>query len=126
MTRHHSIHLGAAWEPPAPAVDGGTEWRRRFGRPARLEPGDRALLVVLQAEVAAGVTLNAVPLPPLPAGTRRWTHDVTPLLRDRNELVFATTGLWVAGVADAASGRGPLPAVFGRVALEIVSAAHHA
>ncbi|MFM8703095.1 MAG: hypothetical protein ACKOHG_04380, partial [Planctomycetia bacterium] len=57
---HHSIHLGAAWEPPMPSAGGGTEWKRRFGRPAGLEPGDRVLLVVAQAEVAVGVTMNAV------------------------------------------------------------------
>ncbi|MFM8705029.1 MAG: hypothetical protein ACKOHG_14400 [Planctomycetia bacterium] len=123
---HHSIHLGAAWETPAPSADGGTEWKRRFGRPAGIEPGDRVLLVVSQAEVAAVVTLNAVTLPPLPAGAGRWTHDVTPLLRDRNELVLAMTEPVPAVANDAAHGRGPLPAACGRVALEIVSADHHA
>ena len=109
-----------------PSAGGGTEWKRRFGRPAGLEPGDRVLLVVAQAEVAAGVTLNAVPLPRLPAVTGRWAHDVTPLLRDRNELVLTVTGLLPAVATDAAHGRVPLPAVCGSVALEIVSAAHHA
>ena len=89
MIHHHEIHLGPAWEPPVPSAGGRAHWIRRFGRPAGLEAGDRVLLVVTQSAVVAELVLNAVPLPPLPAGSARWTYDVTPLLRDRNELVFA-------------------------------------
>ena len=129
---HHSIHLGTAWEPPAPAAaDGRVLWSRRFGRPGGLEPGDRVLLVFMQPAVAAEVVVNAVSLPPLPVNAGRWAQDITPLLRDRNELlVTAAASISMdGGVADGDTAhgqrtRGLLPSVFGRVALEIVSANH--
>ena len=136
---HHEIHLGAAWEPPAPAAaDGRRVWTRRFGRPAGLEPGDRVLLVVTGPAVAAEIAVNAVRLPPLLAGTHRWAEDITPLLRDRNEVsvsVTAAVDVTAAIAVTAAStiehvpgrgphGRGPLPSAIGIVALEIVAADH--
>ncbi len=142
---HHEIHLGAAWEPPAPAAaDGRRVWTRRFGRPAGLEPGDRVLFVVTGPAVAAEIAVNAVRLPPLLAGTHRWAEDITPLLRDRNELavdltaavdVTAAVAVTAAIAVTAAStiehvpargphGRGPLPSAIGIVALEIVAADH--
>ena len=143
---HHSIHVGTAWEPPAPAAaDGRVLWSRRFGRPGGLEPGDRVLLVFMQPAVAAEVVVNAVSLPPLPVNAGRWAQDITPLLRDRNELLvtaaasismdgsmdggMADGGMADGGMADGDTAhgqrtRGLLPSVFGRVALEIVSANH--
>ncbi len=130
---HHEIHLGAAWEPPAPAAaDGRRVWTRRFGRPAGLEPGDRVLLVVTGPAVAAEIAVNAVRLPPLLAGTHRWAEDITPLLRDRNELSFDVTAAVDVTAASTIEhvparsphGRGPLPSAIGIVALEIVAADH--
>lgn len=117
----HAIHLGAAWEAPGPHADGGTVWRRRFGRPTGLEPADRLLLVVVDGGVDARIVVNGVWLPPLPAGAGRWEEDVTPLLRDRNELELV-----LAAPSPAGSLAGPhrwhLPAQVGRLTLEIVVA----
>ena len=132
---HHSIHLGTAWEPPAPAAaDGRGVWMRRFGRPGGLEPGDRVLLVFTQPAVVAEVVVNAVALPPLSVNAGRWSEDITPLLRDRNELLVTAAASLENGVVDGGMGdsgtapgsrtRGLLPSVFGRVTLEIVSANH--
>jgi hypothetical protein len=120
---HHAIQLGAVWEPPIPAADGGSVWTRRFGRPTGLGPDDRTLLVITRSAVAAGVTVNAVPLPPLAAGLDRWSYDVTPRLRDRNELVLVLSAAAGDDVHRAVEGRGPLPLAVGTVALEIVPAA---
>jgi len=127
---HHSIHLGTAWELPAPAAaEGRVLWTRRFGRPGGLEPGDRVLLVFTQPAVAAEVVVNAVVLPPLSVNMGRWSEDITPLLRDRNELLVTAAasmdgGMGDSGTASEQQTRGLLPSVFGRVALEIVSANH--
>ncbi len=129
---HHSINLGTAWEPPAPtAADGRMLWSRRFGRPGGLEPGDRVLLVFMQPAVAAEVVVNAVSLPPLAVNASRWAQDITPLLRDRNELLVTASasismngGMADGGTVHGQQTRGLLPSVFGRVALEIVSANH--
>ena len=127
---HHSIHLGTAWELPAPAAaDGCVLLTRRFGRPGGLEPGDRVLLVFTQPAVVAEVVVNAVALPPLSVNAGRWSEDITPLLRDRNELLVTAaasvdSGMGDSGTAAGQQTRGLLPSVFGRVALEIVSANH--
>lgn len=122
---HHSIHLGAAWEPPAPVeADGRVVWTRRFGRPGGLGAGDRVLLVVVQPAVAAEVSVNAASLPPLLANAGRWAQDITPLLRDRNELFITVAASARDAAAHDPQGRGPLPSVIGRVALEIVAARH--
>ena len=120
---HHSIHLGTAWEPPAPAAtDGRVLWTRRFGRPGGLEPGDRVLLVVTQPTVAAELVVNAVRLPLLSAGEGRWEQDITPLLRVRNELLVRVAVPVGGDTVHGQQGRGRLPAVIGTVALEIVAA----
>ena len=124
---HHAIHLGAAWEPPAPAAAGGVVlWTRRFGRPAGLEPGDRVLLVIVRPAVAAGMAVNAVPLPSLEAGATHWTHDITSLLRERNELVISVATAVGLDAALGSRGRSPLPSAVGTVRLEIVSAIRRA
>lgn len=126
----HVIRLGNAWEPPAARTgEGAGRWRRRFGRPGGLGPGDRVVLVVERPELPAGAALNGVPLPAVVPGDR-WTHDVTPLLADRNELVLEI-GLpepTPDPTAEPArvgpiAGRRPLPEVAGAVRLEIVVAA---
>jgi hypothetical protein len=120
---HHSIHLGTAWEPPAPsATDGRVLWTRRFGRPGGLEPGDRVLLVVMQPACAAEMIVNAVHLPPLSAGAGRWEQDITPLLRVRNELLVGVAALVGGDMVHGQQARGRLPSVIGTVALEIVAA----
>lgn len=124
---HHSIHLGTAWEPPAAVqADGRVLWTRRFGRPGGIGPADRVLLVVVQPAVAAEVVVNTVRLPPLSAHLGRWTQDITPLLRDRNELLVTVASSAAHGTAHEPQGRGPLPSVIGRVTLEIVAASHAA
>lgn len=83
--RRHAIHLGAAWEPPTAP---GGPWIRRFGRPTGVAAGDRVLLVwdpppALRPDA---VRLNGQAIAAEPE------VDVTPLLRDRNELVLDTSG----------------------------------
>jgi len=68
--------------------------------------------------------LNGRPLPPLRSGRERWSHDVTALLGDRNELVVMPAleghgAEWPAGRD--AHGRASFPESLGRVSLEIVS-----
>jgi hypothetical protein len=87
------------------------------------------LLVFTQPAAAADVVVNAVGLPPLSVNAGRWSEDITPLLRDRNELLVTAAASVDGGMADrgTAAGqqtRGLFPSVFGRVALEIVSANH--
>lgn len=119
----HAIHLGTAWEAPAPHSDGGTVWRRRFGRPAGLTPSDRVLLVVADRGMQAGVAVNGVWLPPLQPGTGRWEQDVTSLLRDRNELQIVVAARPSDGL-QAGPHRWLLPAEVGRLTLEIVATAY--
>lgn len=110
----HSINLAAAWEPAA----AGAVWRRQFGRPSGIEP-DGVVRLVFTAPAGAAITLNGAALPPLRGGSSRWCHDVTALLRDRNEIVLTAD----AAVAPdgAVPGRVALPETLGRPALEIVA-----
>jgi len=120
----HAIHLGNAWDrDPAAARTPAHGWRRRFGRPAGLAPGDRVFLVVERPALSSAASLNGRELPAIAAGTPRWTCDVTTLLLDRNDLILAADT--PAGGSTAAGGGGPhdrepLPAAFGGVGLAIV------
>ena len=110
----HAINLSAAWETDG----GGTVWRRAFGRPDGLGPGDRVRLVIASPGDAA-VVVNGAPLPPLLRRSASWSHDVTSLLGGRNVL---TLTLAAAAPGPAAAGaRASLPESLGRPALEIVS-----
>ncbi len=119
----HSIHLGAAWEPPAAAGTStrGLPWVRRFGRPSGIGTGDAVWLIV-EKPAPALATLNGTVLPPLRAGQARWSHEITRLLCDRNELELVPMGIEEhhPGTNDA-HGRRSFPESLGRVALEIVS-----
>ena len=138
----HSIHLGTAWEPPAGAgppapADGAADgagngaadgvWIRRFGRPAGLEPVDRVLLVCEQPAAGAfraELTLNGMPLPALGPAMPRWQHDITPLLRDHNELFLVPLGAAAMRLSAGSENqrRTALPSAWCRVSVEIVSA----
>jgi hypothetical protein len=123
----HSIRLGTAWEPPASVDnDGRVLWTRHFGRPGGLGPADRVLLVVVQPAVSAEMTVNAVALPPLSAHVGRWAQDITPLLRDRNELHVTVAASVGHDSSSEPPSRGPLPSVIGMVTLEIVAGSHAA
>ena len=123
----HTIRLDNGWEPPA-ASDAGVRLERRFGRPSGLCSDDRVLLVLAGPTVAAAVIVNEAVLPPIAAGTDRWEHDITPLLRDRNELVVLITdhggvdAALRAATAEDRARRGRLSTAAGAVAIEIVPA----
>lgn len=111
-TERHTINLAGAWER---AGDG---YRRSFGRPTGVAADD-VIRLVFMAPSDAAVTLNGVPLPALRGDAQAWSHDVTALLRDRNELVLADR---TAARSDSdGSGRVTLPKHLGHPALEIVS-----
>ena len=120
MSDTHAINLSTAWEPPGPAV-ARAAWVRRFGMPAGIEPGDRVWLVVEPA-AACEVRLGGEPLPAVVAGERR-RHDITRLLRPRNELMLVTVEPADRPLVTAVHGRCDLPATIGRVWLEIEPAA---
>jgi hypothetical protein len=121
MSGPHRINLSTAWQPPGVAAE-QTAWVRRFGSPAGIEPGDRIWLVV-EAAVGCGLGLAGEPLPPVAAGTIR-RHEITAMLRERNELVL--TPAVAAGSVEVGMGHGrcDLPPSIGRVALEIEAARH--
>jgi hypothetical protein len=126
---HHAIRLGSAWDPPAevpPSTDEQVRWARRFGRPGGLGPDDRVLLVVTESVTGAEIAVNGVCLPPLLlpphlAGAARWSHDITPLLRDRNDIVVAVPAAVGGDPVCGMRGRSPLPQAIGTITLEIVS-----
>ena len=111
-TERHAINLAGAWERA------GDAWRRSFGRPTGVEAG-AAVRLVFTAPAHASVTLNGVALPALRGDTPSWSHDVTTLLGERNELVLSAEAL--PGADMGAVGRVSLPNELGRPALEIVS-----
>ncbi|MFN9368712.1 MAG: hypothetical protein ACK6CT_08080 [Planctomycetia bacterium] len=124
MNPPHRIHLGNAWEPvPAVAVPGRRAgWRRRFGRPAGLEPGTSVWLVI-EHPAACAVVFNGRELPPAAAGCD-YRHEVGGRIGLRNDLLLEPVVALDRAVRDAVptavgSGRVPLPAACGRVWLEI-------
>jgi acrylyl-CoA reductase (NADPH) len=108
----HAINLAGAWERA------GDVWRRSFGRPTGVEAGETVRLV-FTTPGDASMTLNGVALPALRGDAPAWSHDVTALLGDRNELVLSADAL--PGAATDAPGRIELPRHLGQPALEIVS-----
>ena len=120
MSEVHAINLSTAWEPPDPAA-GRAAWLRRFGMPAGIGPGDRVWLLVEPA-AAGELRLGGEPLPAVVTG-RRWRHDITRLLRPRNELTLATVEPVGRPLVTAVHGRCDLPATIGRVWLELEPAA---
>lgn len=77
----HRIHLRRPWQCQ---VSGGRAlWSRRFGRPARLGPGERVWLVFegFPGNALAKLNGQAIALDSL---------DVTDLLQVRNELALET------------------------------------
>ena len=100
-------------------------WERRFGRPSGVEPGDRVLLVCTRSDEPAAArprllpALNGSPLPPIDPAAARWEHEITPLLRDRNELVVQPEPA-VASPAVDRHGRAALPEAWGRLSVVIV------
>jgi len=108
----HTINLAGAWEWSKRV------WCRQFGRPSGLEPGDSIRLVFAMPGNAT-VMLNGASLPALGGDAPRWSHDVTALLRDRNELTLAADV--PPGADSGVFGRVALPEQFGHPALEIVS-----
>lgn len=121
-TQRHSIHLGTAWEPPTAGAGGQVVWTRRFTRPGGLGADEKVLLVFTEAAVTASVVLNAVRLPQLSPDVGRWEHDITPVLRARNELMLSvSSAARQETTSDAGQrGRARLPSVVGRVTLEII------
>lgn len=141
--KRHSIYLGNVWEPPTGGDNAASRhgtlppqavvqaaavqqvWRRRFSRPSGIEPGDRVLFVYERP--AAGLVelrlvLNEVLLPAIGLEAPRWEHDITPLLRDRNELELMPLGSAPPESSRRdAHGRAALPQEWGRVSLDIVS-----
>ena len=108
----HTINLAGAWERSERG------WYRQFGRPSGVESGD-SIRLVFATPGNATVMLNGASLPALGGDAPRWSHDVTALLRDRNELTLAADQ--PPGAEIAAVGRVMLPEQFGHPALEIVS-----
>lgn len=119
---HHAIHLGNAWEPPANPAGA---WERKFGRPSGVEPGDRVLLLCERSGEATAarpvitLAINRSALPPIDPAAVRWEHDITPLLRERNELVLQPEPAEAPPAVDR-HGRAPLPEAWGRLCVVIV------
>jgi hypothetical protein len=120
MGEPHRINLSTAWLPPDPAAD-RVAWVRRFGRPAGIEPGGQVWLVV-EAVAGCDLVLGGQPLPPAAAATIS-RHDVTAMLRERNELMLSPTVPAGPVARVARHGRCDLPPTLGRVCLEIEPAA---
>lgn len=117
MNAHHVINLSTAWEPPDPLA-GRETWTRRFGMPTGIEPGDRVWLV-LELETTCALALGDETLPVAVAG-RLVRHDVSGRLGLRNNLVLhPVVPIPVEPARRPAHGRLPLPAVIGRVRLEV-------
>jgi len=113
----HTIRLNAAWEPPV-----GDGWlERRFARPSGLVAGERVWLAN-DAAACPRLELNGRPLGQ-PAGEGPpWRWEIRELLSSRNLLRLHADRAADATVQERAGSRGPLPACYGNVWLEIEAA----
>src|SRR5262245_55433798 len=75
-------------DTPLSASAGAVCFRRRFGYPGRIDPGERVWLVIEAPAGPLTLSLNGEPIGWC-AGDAEW--DVTDRLRPRNELVIETT-----------------------------------
>ena len=105
MSAPHVIRLRGPWEreaePPATTPPAGTDltgersstlpsnrrarYRRRFGRPHRLQAHEAVYLVVRLAQSTGKVAINETPLGDVRRGAK---FDITALLEERNQLVI--------------------------------------
>jgi hypothetical protein len=84
----HRIRLRGPWS--AELVSGGVRFRRRFGFPGRIDDFERVWLTFAGVPGAAEAWLNGVRLGPRPGGD--FEHEITKLLRPRNEVVVEVQG----------------------------------
>jgi len=138
-TGRHTIDLTNAWEPPAaalnpaasgcPAAPGSgpdVAWARSFGLPTGLGTGDRVWLV-LDAGQDCRLILNDSPLPAVMASSRH-AVEVTAMLLPRNRLLLLPAAGEPPVPTESSKslpthGRCRLPDAYGRVWLEIDTAA---
>src|SRR6266851_1296199 len=71
---------------------GRVRFRRRFGYPGRIDAHERVWLTFTSVEGAAEVSLNGVLLGKHDANRSTFEHELTPLLRERNELIVDVEG----------------------------------
>ena len=108
MSAPHVIRLRGPWEreaePPATTPPAGADladegastlksnrrarYRRRFGRPHRLEAHEAVYLVVRLVQSAGKVAMNERLLGDVRCGTGAARFDITALLEERNQLVI--------------------------------------
>jgi hypothetical protein len=86
---------------------GAVRFRRKFGRPRRLDDWERVWLTCDGVTGRSSWRLNGADLQPPAPADGRVEVDVTPLLQDRNELAVTVEG------------RGPDSGLSGEVALEV-------
>jgi hypothetical protein len=65
------------------------------------------------------LSLNGVSLVPIDPASARWEHEITPLLRERNELVLQAEPAAAPPAVDR-HGRASLPEAWGRLCVVIV------
>ena len=86
----HRIRLRGFWEQ-TPLADGRVRYRRPFGRPRALDPGERVWLVGDRVQGPTVVSVNARVVGSVEAAGP-FGFDVTDHLLPRNEAVIETTG----------------------------------
>lgn len=82
----HSFRLGPPWQ--VTATGGGSRHARKFGRPRALDANERLWLVCDHIPSAAEVFVNGTAVGAADA-PGPFAADITPLLRPRNEVVYA-------------------------------------
>ncbi|MEO1992202.1 MAG: hypothetical protein ABGW78_09750 [Pirellulales bacterium] len=80
----HRIVLQSVWNPPSLEAP---VWCRRFGRPGSVGPQESVFLVIGNQHIAS-LSLNNNSLPKPKPNVLYWRHNITNLLRHRNELVI--------------------------------------